>query len=275
MADDRHKIKKMCWANNTDCKGELTKEHVVSSSILSYLGPLNFDKQNKRYRLGKGSYVIKNLCEYHNRMLSKYDNEALRFFSGVHKLTSGLEEDYLEENEVGQKILRVDGRLLEKWFAKTMFNAMIFDTRVFKPENLPWFPSPAHIMPKLFNSEDFENPFGLYLGKLDNPINTGRMFPWQMIVHYKPIRCFHNQISKWETYNVPIFYYTRCMAIEVVGFFNLTRFDNKFMEENVMKGFIEILKERGIYHPVKWGFNMQGDEDKGKLGPARIVELEW
>ncbi len=274
MSNRRYKIRKGCWAKSDKCFGALEKEHVVSDSILKYFGPLTFNNNGKKLNLGTGSYVIKDLCAYHNRMLSEFDNEAFRFFSGIDRMSKGVDHSDINNNEIGQNILKINGRFLEKWFAKTFFNSLIFESRAFNAENLPWFPSPHAILEKLFSDDDFESPYRLYMGNPSSPIFKNRR-AWQMTPYYEKVEHYHKDLSQWHQYKLPIFYYTTCLGIELFGFFKATSHPYISFDDTVYNRYVELLNERCVYRPEKFGFSKVGQSNFGPSGPACIVELSW
>jgi hypothetical protein len=273
---DRYKIKKQCWAKSHECSGNLTKEHVVSNSILKYFGALHFTKNEKTYKLGAGSYVISNLCEYHNELLSSYDSEAFKLFSGWHGLLSKKTNSFTPHpSQTDQRIINIDGNLVERWFAKTFYNSILFQTRVFKPKHTPYYPSPKSIIPQLFRGEDFSPPFGLYLIRPDTPLSEKRNM-WSMSPQFNKVEHFHSEMKKWETYELPTIYYTTCGGMELVGFFNLTQYEDDFALEHLLKPIKEQLESTGIYRKIKFGVTLEGDTGcDDDRGPHRMIDLMW
>lgn len=273
MSKGRYKIKNACWARSEQCSMSLTKEHVVSNSILKYFGPIKFKDDLNELNLGAGSYVIKALCEHHNRKLSKFDDEALKFFTCIDRMSKNIEHPDIKENGIGQKLLNIDGRLLEKWFAKTIFNALLFESKAFKASNMPFFPSPRHILSQLFDDKDFDDPFGLYIGNPYTPLFNNR-HSWQMAMHCREIDYFHSDVKRWEKLDVPIFYYTTCIGIEIVGFFNVTSHPLPIYDY-FFDYYAKLLKERCIYRPERFGFSEAAKAGYGNQGPACIINFEW
>jgi len=166
MSDEnRHKLRPICWASMSNgCRGDLTKEHVVSESVLKIIGALNVGKDGEKpITLGTGSYVLKRLCNHHNSALSKYDEEAQKFFSALKSISEMLREEPKPNKLIETNCISINKRNLERWFAKTFMNMVLFNIPVFKPDNLPLYVTPHSIIDQLYKGKDFEQPFGLYL----------------------------------------------------------------------------------------------------------------
>lgn len=114
-----------CWANGCNCAGGLTKEHVISDSILKYFKSLTLDLGNKKLKVGSGNFFIKNLCEHHNQLLSPFDNEALKLFSGWKRIVTN-DSNGITNNKALEHQIYIDIDHIEKWFAKTFINIVLF-----------------------------------------------------------------------------------------------------------------------------------------------------
>lgn len=224
MDNDRYKTKQQCWAFlHGECEGELTKEHVVSQSILELFKPVKYELDGREPAfLGKGSFVLKRLCKRHNELLSPYDSEAFKLFKAIgsiytHKLDSAL---FSFENGIYK--CDISRKKIERWYAKTFFNYIYFMTIFEKPEKLPFMLNPHSILNKLYNDENFKPPFGLYLVHPEKPImRNHNPFHIQAISNIDS-RYISPQGIVSEYCKFPCFLYTRLLHVEIVGVFNIT-----------------------------------------------------
>jgi len=141
-----------CWANKLDdCDGGISKEHIISKSILSLKHPIVIYSDNEAPKeLYHNSLRIKNLCVKHNNALSQYD-KTIQILA--RKLVSGRGIDNLNLEDRA-----IYGRSLEKWFAKTTINLC----HKMKPK--PEIDINA-IVDVIFEESRFMYPAGLYYGQ--------------------------------------------------------------------------------------------------------------
>jgi hypothetical protein len=114
-----------CFANiDFNCSRDITKEHVVSRTILESFELNNkiavagfpWQSEAKSFKfIGVSSLVSKILCRYHNNLFSKYDSEAGRFFDCIRRYDAGFSIEECENEN-----LELDGRLIEYWMLKTV-----------------------------------------------------------------------------------------------------------------------------------------------------------
>jgi hypothetical protein len=265
-------IPRVCWAKSNECSGPITKEHVVSASILKHLGPLRVTKASKEYVLGTGSYVTRNLCEYHNGRLSPYDNEALRLVEVVGALAKKKAHPRILSNDRGQLVATIDGSAIERWFAKTFMNAVIFEANAFRTSKPPLDLSTQSIVDQLFNGAQFSRPFGLRTAKRGTRISANyRPGTHTGLTHAKVER--HRDGEGWAEFSIPVYYYFCIHGIEFLGFFNATSQADDFTLAHWLKPHAEFVEERTMPLPFKVGFSLSGDKEFGSFGPARIIDL--
>lgn len=164
-----------CYIGDENCCNEITKEHVISKSILQELGPMTYKIGDKFIKLGN-SAVLPYLCKYHNNALSPFDDEAFKFVSSWNKITSNMPDqsgmvkyDFFNEtstNQDGKKVrleaLKIDTKKFELWMLKTFFN-MIWQRAILDEDQKPFFkPNIDKIAGHLFNGVPVEPPFGIY-----------------------------------------------------------------------------------------------------------------
>ena len=116
-----------CWAASLgDCGGKLSREHTISECLFpsGKVTVRGFNWcGNEPKTIGVGRLVGKILCERHNNRLSELDSEMLKCFESIRE--SARLNDV--RRGLGHSIwtikrFKVDGRLLERWFLKTLIN---------------------------------------------------------------------------------------------------------------------------------------------------------
>jgi len=261
----KHKLKPVCWASgNKDCSGDLTKEHVISNSILKLLGSFSAGLDDAKISFGTGSFVLKRLCESHNFRLSNYDSEALKLFRGIYEHSKGIDSKGFLFIGKDKRELIINKWNLERWYAKTFMNLILFHTTVFKPEKMPYFPNSHSICEQLYNGQAFEPPFGLYLIDPAKPLikNNAQL---SFSLPKGDCRIIHIDGKKSPTYEVPRFLYTRLLGIELVGFFNITPHSDQEALGSILKPSVDILSERGILDFGGYGYDFHSTELKKKI----------
>ncbi len=109
-----------CWASILGgCVGQVSREHVVSRTLLSDTVMITgfFLQHERSLSLGKDSFVCKCLCSHHNSLLSPCDAEA-RVFREVVDWWAGDRQ----ASDGPDLVKSIDGFLLAKWCAKTACN---------------------------------------------------------------------------------------------------------------------------------------------------------
>lgn len=265
-------ILRKCWAESSECSGALTKEHVVSASILRYLGPLRTVKRGKTFNLGVGSYVVRNLCARHNGLLSRFDSEALRLFKVLSALAKNQPHELIERNSRGQLIARISGRALERWFAKTFMNSAIFEASALREQNEPFQLSSHSIGAQLFGEADFRAPFGLRTAKPGFKISSNPKPGIHTGLTYAKIE-HHTESRGWAEFSVPIYYYIVIHGCELLGFFNSTSLTDDFALAHWLEKYSAFVAERTIPLPFKIGFNLRGESGFGPAGPQRVIDM--
>ena len=151
----------VCWASSLgNCKGKLTKEHIVSDGLLDNKTLVQGfawceDKQKEIYK----SLTNHILCEKHNKGLENFDAESKNFKSIVSQCNNQVEIFSTPGFEYRNKILPityyVNGFYLERWFCKTLIDIVL--TRG-DDCNINY----KKILPYIFGDKKFEKPYGLY-----------------------------------------------------------------------------------------------------------------
>jgi len=254
MTSIKHKLADRCWASawtgGTDCKGGITQEHIVSRSILKYFHYIETRNNGEIFKFGKKSFVMPILCEYHNRALSSSDAEAFKFFSGWYGMLFKKHNHHIPEiNIEGRQILDIDGHTLERWYAKTFFNFVLFRAKVMSPKLSLYGLSPHSIIPKLYQRESFQHPFGIYRLNKTNP-SADNFFSFKP--EFSEVTVIDKDGSNRQ-HEIPTYFYTRCGGVDLVGFFNLTAFEDEFALNSYLKPIQESLEKEAEYRHVEYG----------------------
>ncbi len=264
------RLRKKCWAEDYGgCKGKLSREHVISKSILELVDTTLSSRKNQG-KVGKGSYVLKYLCESHNRRLSIYDDEAFRLYNGFRSLYSQ-DEDFgvnvISEN-YGELI--IDKCKLERWFAKTFLNVTIFDAIAIESEYPPPYnPSGHSIAAKLFNDEPFVPPFGIYVikpGKQRLQTPQGKI---QYVIIGKGMRIKKNGVFSGPFY-APNYICINFMGMEIVGLFNIIAASDEFILKGALKSSVAELSSIAKYIDKNTPVDFHGKRG-GKDNHLRIL----
>jgi len=118
---------KGCWAASLgDCKGKISREHLVSECLLPEGGirvsGFPWCKDEPKF-VGNAALVGNILCEKHNSELSELDSSAKRSFDILNESWRlyGIRSKIINRRWP-QKTFIIDGVLLERWFVKTFIN---------------------------------------------------------------------------------------------------------------------------------------------------------
>ena len=159
-----------CWAKGLqDCDGNISCEHIISECLLSemiYVQGFSWCKEEKK-QIGAANFVSKILCKKHNQLLSPTDTEILKFVKSVKEFNRNRELFELQGFSLKRIPIKfqIDGRLLEKWFCKTLTNiAMVNEKEALIPFEI--------ILPYLFSDYSLEKPYGLsFAGKVGQELH--------------------------------------------------------------------------------------------------------
>lgn len=221
-----------------ECSEKMSKEHVISDGLLKSLGMYRWVVDGKVKKLGSGSFVTRTLCEKHNRELSKFDAEAIKFLTTWVRLSYG----GLKETDAG-KVYEFDGYLVEKWFAKTFLNFIIFKQQAFGDKSPNLFNFAVRHINKVVHSDqegrsEFESPFGLYLvskpfkEKSKPQINWGPVYAAGF--HYSA------KNSMWNECERPLYLSIHINGLNLIGFFNVDHYELNAEEKDGNKVLIHL-----------------------------------
>lgn len=150
-----------CYAHTIgNCSGKLSREHLISRSILDEIVTLEGSKDIPSMSLNRDSITAKILCQKHNAELSPFDAEAAKIANALVMPRTGMRQgEVLRRRDQGE-ITYLNGLYLERWFAKTAINLTITMGR-----NVSYLS--GILIPFLFQGAKFEYPYGLH-GAIDN-----------------------------------------------------------------------------------------------------------
>lgn len=250
---------KGCYVANQHCCNELTREHVISKSILIELQPTTWTFGDLKVKIGINSAVLRYLCKHHNNALSDYDAEALKFVASWNKIKSRLPDrsgfvkydhfDTASMRDSGTPLkleaIKIDTKKFELWMLKTFFNLIVFHARL--DEQLKPFRRPDIItMSKyLFDNHPVEPPFGVYQIPIDKKLS--KKFGWSFQPVFQDLFHQSNETGMITHLITPTIMYMRFGVSELVGFFNLTGFSDKQALDGPLKHWKETLTSIGKY----------------------------
>lgn len=163
---DHHKtMARNCWASSlNDCSGKLSHEHLVSRALFD--GPtiqVNAPWTGGQTRsIGLNRLTGNILCKGHNSRLSPVDVQGATLFRTVRIFDSWLAGKLADDPERIRRI-RIDGPMLERWFAKTAINLFISTARDkhWPDKGAPSVP-PRYVVDAIFGKSRLAPPMGLH-----------------------------------------------------------------------------------------------------------------
>jgi len=125
-----------CWADCIGgCSSIQSREHYVSKGLFEgdsiKLKGLPWCKVDEK-TIGLDAAASKILCKTHNERLSKLDDEAIRAFRALREIFSlRARQEKMDPRYWKVRTWRLNGRLLERWFLKTLINLGQVQTQAF------------------------------------------------------------------------------------------------------------------------------------------------
>jgi hypothetical protein len=168
MIDLAQNIVDGCWAASlADCGGKLSREHTISECLFpsGKVTVRGFDWcRNEAKTIGVGSLVGRVLCERHNSSLSELDSEMLKCFESIRE-SARLNDVRKELGHTHWNIKRfeIDGRLLERWFLKTLINLNFEGRWKFGDDAESVGVPPKELVEMAFGRRAFEKHAGMYM----------------------------------------------------------------------------------------------------------------
>ena len=161
-------IVKGCWAEVLgDCNGKLSREHTISECLFpsGKVAVKGFDWcKGQEKTIGVKGLVRHILCQHHNSDLSDLDSAVLKCFESIRE-SARLNDvrSKLRQKSWAVKRFEVDGRLLERWFLKTLINLHFEGKLKFGDyADIPGVP-PKEIVEIAFGRRAFPEHSGMYM----------------------------------------------------------------------------------------------------------------
>jgi hypothetical protein len=145
------------------CGGKLSREHLVSESVLRFIGKEELRVEGAPWQapgtsktIGFSALTCRCLCRDHNAALSPLDTAAAKFFSEI-------SEAYLNKTKSGRRAL-LSGHDIERWALKTLFALIHSETLMQEGQKLPAarFHSSIDIAAQLMDPDSWPRGAGLY-----------------------------------------------------------------------------------------------------------------
>lgn len=284
------KFIRKCWARAAGgCDGGgLTKEHIISNSVLD---GGNFiihaadviDGQLSDRIVGNSSAVIRNLCEKHNNSLSDLDSEAARFFCSICDFVTKVEgSQYQIQQEDGTWIVDINGLRFERWLAKTYLNLLLNDmsVRPNKPD-LIGLTSTA-LTDFIYGNVELEHPLGLYMVPpgsdyvyKSNPQDGKPTFA--LIDTEVELHKGGGGVSSGR-YRVPCLLYFSTFGFQFLFNFNLTPLSNEDRNKILSDNQLREPNVQELWHRKEmFGLSKPGTDQFRPEGepPQRIIKFHW
>jgi hypothetical protein len=181
-----------CYANQLDdCSPSISREHVISSSVLRTISQdnpvvltrnLRFQPQEQQQELGIGSLVANILCDNHNQLLSDFDAAACYLIDGLDRINStvGASDDLSE-------IIRVNGDDFERWMLKVACGLLFSGTLPFAPCESKGIAPPPNLLNIIFKKAKFPARQGVYLDTEKEFTSEASMLKCQAVWNYELI----------------------------------------------------------------------------------------
>ena len=163
-----------CWANPLgDCDGGISREHYVSECVFPnqsiFVQGLDFCRDSPK-ELRIESLTAKILCVKHNERLGQtvdwiagHAFDSVRGFTALRNKRSELPSINWTPQE-----FRIDARVLEKWFLKTMLNLSFGGQLIIGPGSHSAGIVPDELVRIAFGLDEFTDGRGLYIAHRKN-----------------------------------------------------------------------------------------------------------
>lgn len=179
-----------CWAAGLgECSDIQSREHYISKGLFKgkslKLQGLPWCKTTEA-EIGLASASSKILCKLHNERLSILDDEAIRTFDCVRRIFA-LQAVQKQLPVQHWKVQRwtLNGRLLERWFLKTMVNLVMVQTAdaVWPGSTVVRLP-PKDVVAACFGAVPILSPRGLYAaGAVGQNVNSHDSVSFAPLTH--------------------------------------------------------------------------------------------
>ena len=258
---EKPRVRKSCWASALGGCDALSKEHMIPKGLAQHakfkaITFLNKGRTRER-TLALRKLTVPILCRKHNSQLSPLDAEAQRIIVGLYDLvTKPLGETALETAS-GQAVLEVDGKLFERWCAKTFLNVLLMEVALFSEPPYPIGITGGQILSSVFSGNSFDEPIGLYCqvkkfggGKADSILSVS----W----YFQKVELHKQKTGYSGPYRIPVCLNVRISTLDFYMLVNLTSISHEqwlTIGKGIWRGLVDQRlvrhpEELGIIHPV-------------------------
>lgn len=186
-----------CWAAILEgCAGGSSGEHLISANLFD--GPRITVSGfpwcvGREVEIGLQSFTSNILCRRHNSALSDIDAAGGAAFRLLEEVVRRWREDLqtATTRRLRPTTYEFDGRMLEKWFAKSTVNLFCVnatDDMTWSIEGAPPKAPPRSIVRPIFGESDFPEPLGLYIARLADPTEPSA------IVGFAPVYTYQDEL---------------------------------------------------------------------------------
>ena len=262
-----------------ECNGSLTKEHVISKSVLP--GLMRFKVAENTY-IPTGSATVRLLCEYHNNIvISELDKEASKYFNtyAAMQRVPSLTQKWTPDDP---KSVTIDGNKLERWFAKTFINMLAAKIGIVDDGREVDFALQNGFREYVFgkSNKPLEYPYGLWTA-----LPHGKFMNHTAIVahiHTNPFRIYRKNLSTWtdEKRNPQYLMFQPGGTSHIhIFMLNLSYIENQNISDEDIYKMFSMNKENGLQHrPARIGFSVysKGETEKPESNePDNIITFDW
>lgn len=269
----RHKVRRECLArNHGGCGGGLSREHVVSETVLKVIPTFSFTNSNgEQVPVHKSNLTLRVLCRNHNSAITEIDDEAANFLQEwINLINFAVPPLKLKGTQPAsfQSDAIFSGHLLEKWFLKTFLYRVMVHYRVGSATDFYGAIPMAGVecLDPIFGQGEISSPFGFYT-VFSSVLKPESKRAFRFAMHHFPIEVFQ-PVSGVDHMLVPYGLELSLFGNSFFGFFNTSTIPDGQFIENVREflGNGSFL-DRGFRHPAVLKIN--GDGQQG------AVRLRW
>jgi hypothetical protein len=273
------KLSRECWAACLGgCSTQESKEHVISRSIVGKF--VRFVVLGAEKVIGRDSFTVPILCRTHNSALSPVDAAARKFIRFVQAYRSQpLSTFDIGDGPRDELCLKVDGRLLERWMAKTFLNMMaariaLAGDSLSPPISL----SGRHIVDYVFGRTSEAESVSLYLldpARTPIPESERNHLLFRAAPVCQEIEIVSDLGKSEGEYDVPLYMYLNAGGIELVTTANVTDLSGDRWRELVQPAPRWRALQTSQQRPPKIVMTPSVSEQNTKQLPSLVLDFDW
>lgn len=177
-----------CWAECMGgCSSIQSREHYITKGLFSgkavKLKGLPWCKFEEK-TVGLAAASSKMLCKTHNEQLSNLDDSAIQAFESFRQIFALHDRQYaLPPQSYLLRTWKIDGRLLERWFLKTLVNLVQVQSQVMRwPNGTTDRSPPLDVVEAAYGIVPIVSPLGLHAAAgIGQQVTSGEH------IHFAPI----------------------------------------------------------------------------------------